>query len=323
MHVRTILLATAIVAATAINWTAKGSAANIQPGAVAFDAAFWQLWSDGQAELAAYDLTYPRYGETRRGTAVTIFVKEDFANSVRVKTNPGRPAADTFPVMKLNLVQDFPTGVYDYNMMASTFVALAPVNGRPAGTPTKVSFSSQEWCGHVYSQLLFDKTDIRQMLHSYFDGEADRTGTLDYPPAGVAEDALLFWARGMAEPALRPGESTERPLLASLEQSRLLHRPLAWQSATFARAAERETVTVPAGTFDTEVFTVETRDPPRRITISVEHAAPHRVVRWTSSQGHRAELLGSKRLKYWQMNGGGFEATVREFGLMPRPARTP
>ena len=30
---------------------------------------FWSHWGDGKAELAAYDLTYPRYGSEREGSA--------------------------------------------------------------------------------------------------------------------------------------------------------------------------------------------------------------------------------------------------------------
>src|SRR4051794_39769772 len=34
-----------------------------------FDQTFWKTWGDGQAELSAYDLTYPRYGKPRHGVA--------------------------------------------------------------------------------------------------------------------------------------------------------------------------------------------------------------------------------------------------------------
>src|ERR1700704_6625736 len=113
-------------------------AANTAPGGVTIDAAFWKTWGDGQAELAGYDLTYPRYGELRKGVAVTIFVSETFSNQFRVKADEGKhPASDQFPVMKLNLVQDFQTGIYDYNNMTSAFVPMAPVNSRLAGSLTK------------------------------------------------------------------------------------------------------------------------------------------------------------------------------------------
>ena len=41
---------------------------------------FWKHWGDGKAELDRYALTQPRYGELRQGTAVLIFVTEDFSD---------------------------------------------------------------------------------------------------------------------------------------------------------------------------------------------------------------------------------------------------
>ena len=104
-----------------------------------FDRTFWSTWGDGQAELAGYDLTIPRYNQPRRGVAVTIFVTETFSNSARVKADPGKhPASDEFPVMKLNLVKDYQTGIYDYNEMTSSFWCYSTSDrgtGRPpAGT---------------------------------------------------------------------------------------------------------------------------------------------------------------------------------------------
>ena len=56
---------------------------------------FWAFWGDGKAELDGYALTEPRYGQLREGTAVAIFVTEDFSDSLRVKADPGKhPPAD-------------------------------------------------------------------------------------------------------------------------------------------------------------------------------------------------------------------------------------
>ena len=176
--------------------------------APAYGPEFWDHWGDGQAELAGYELTYSRYGEPRSGTAVAIFVTETFSGARHVKhESGGGPDADVFQVLKLNLVQDFPTGIYDYNLMTSAFVALEPRLGRPAGSPAKISFSSQEWCGQVYAQVRFEHDGLRLDSHSYFDGEADRELPLDYPADGLAEDTLPVWARGLAAPALAPGTS--------------------------------------------------------------------------------------------------------------------
>ncbi len=293
-----------------------------EPGPV-FGDAFWAEWGDGRGELAAYDLETPRYGALRRGTAVAIFVTETFSSSDRVKADPGRhPKRDEFPVLKLNLAQDFATGIYDYNLMTSAFVALTPVNGRASGAPTKVSFSAQEWCGHVWSQLLFDTRYARFTLHSYFDGEADSASSLTIPAAAQSEDALLIWARGFAVPLVVPGDSAECALVGSLRVARLMHAPLPVAPARFARDATPERVTVPAGTFDADVAHVRLADG-RSWTFWVERASPRRVLRWTRSDGEHAELLGSDRVAYWKLTAPGNEAALARLGLKPRERRMP
>ena len=288
-----------------------------------FGDAFWKRWGDGRGELAGYDLTFPRYGSLRRGVAVTIFVTETFSNSLRVKSDPGKhPASDEFPVMKLNLVQDFATGIYDYNLMTSAFVALTPVNGLPAGSVTKVSFSSQEWCGNVYAQLLVDAGSARLTSHSYFDGEADQQRTIEAPAGTLDEDALPLWARGFAAPALAPGEKQTVMVLGSLRGARLAHRPLEVRRATLSRAAATMRVTVPAGTFAVERRTVAINGG-ATWSFDVETAEPHRIIQWESSSGEKARLLKSDRLKYWELHDPGGEAALSRLGLKPRPSRTP
>lgn len=311
------------------------------PAAAArFGDAFWKHWGDGRAEVATYDLTYPRYGEPRRGVAVAVFVTETFSEDARVKADPGtHPSSDEFPVMKLNLVQDFPTGIYDYHLMTSAFAGLSEHGGRTEGAVAKVSFSSQEWCGQVWHELVPEARSVRYVSHSYFDGEADERVELDWPADGVAEDALLLWARGLASPVLDPGESRRVRLLSALEISRLGHAPPEWARATLARANETSSIDVPAGRFEVVRLEVEIEAgvarrsyppraaagprPVRRWTFWVEAAAPHRIVRWERAGGARAELLASRRLPYWEMNAPGFEQRLSEIGLEPRPRRTP
>lgn len=286
------------------------------------DDAFWKIWGDGNAELAGYELIQPKYGAPRQGTAVTIFVSETFSNEARVKADAGRhPDSDLFPVMKLNLVKDFQTGIYDYNEMLSAFVAMAPVNGRPAGSLTKSSFSSQEWCGQVWSQALFDPAGVRTVSHSYFDGEADKERKLDYPADGISEDVLPLWARGMARPVLAPGESRTVPILTGLETSRDKHTPLTWGRVVLSRSAESKPVKVAAGTFDVETFTAALESGVTR-TFLVQNVEPRRIVQWETSAGEKASLLAADRMKYWTMNRPGGEDNLKRLGLKPRPART-
>ena len=83
-----------------------------------------------------------------------------------------------------------------------------------------------------------------------------------------------------------------------------------------------ESVEVPAGTFRAEVRTVEVEGG-RTWTFHVEQAAPHRIVRWTTSDGQKAELVRSKRMPYWQLNGNADVEALGEIGLEARPERTP
>lgn len=276
-----------------------------------FDQAFWKHWGDGQAEIAAYKLTYPRYGESRSGTAVTIFVTETFSNENRVKVGSGKHSkSDKFPVLKLNLVKDFQTGIYDYNMMTSVFVGLNPRNGLPAGFPTKISFSSQEWCGHIYHQLLFDRNRVRSESHSYFDGEADREVELPLSREGFPADALLFWARGLSA-EIGDGDIQT---LDSLEYARLKHQPLSWSNANYSRSSVVQKLTVPAGKFDVTEASVKRSDG-FEWRFFVETTAPHRIIKWETSEGEVAELLGEKRSKYWQQNDNRFESELKKIGL--------
>jgi len=288
-----------------------------------FGDSFWKKWGDGKGEVSGYDLTFPRYGELRKGIAVTVFVTETFSNSARVKADPGKhPKADEFPVMKLNLVQDFSTGIYDYNLMTSAFVALAPVNGRPAGSATKVSFSSQEWCGDTYGQILFDTGSARLTSHSYFDGEADQSRDLAVPADALSADALLLWARGFAAPLVAPGERREVPLVLSMRTARLNHRPVEIQKATLSRDAAHSRLSVPAGSFEVERSTVEVAGGPTW-KISVEASEPHRLIEWETSDGEKASLLAGDRLEYWRMHAEKDQPALARLGLKPRPPRTP
>ncbi|HYB53727.1 MAG TPA: hypothetical protein VEG84_07665, partial [Thermoanaerobaculia bacterium] len=66
---RSLLALAAAGAALALVSLAARAAAPPAPAPV-FGDPFWKYWGDGKAELAGYDLTFPRYGQLRRGIAV-------------------------------------------------------------------------------------------------------------------------------------------------------------------------------------------------------------------------------------------------------------
>ncbi|RKZ13028.1 hypothetical protein DRQ53_08170 [bacterium] len=281
---------------------------SLTPASAAAEKEFGAWWYDGKAELNGYRLTVSRYGETRSGTSVMIYVTEPFSESGRVKVNDHtKNPEDTFGALKLNLVRDFQTGIYDYNTMVSTFVRDTSFE------PVKVSFTSAEWCGHVYEELVFGQHEVRGTYHSYFEGESGAV-ELQYPQGGVAEDNLFILLRGLRKDYLEPGESRSVDYLPGVFHSRLAHQELQWTRARIERAVETVQVAVPAGGFDTVLYTIEI-DGGRTGSFHIEASYPHRIVKWSLSPDIEGVLTGSTRLAYWGLNGEGQESHLDQIGL--------
>lgn len=132
---------------------------------------FKNYWFAGEAEITSYDLVQSRYGESRDGNAVLIYVTEDFLPGAQVKADS--QSEDNIPVLKLNATKNFVTGIYPYSIMQSTFF---PLEGRSGAL--KVTASIQEWCGQVYMQLN-NRNGLEIKSHSYFQGEADQELVLE------------------------------------------------------------------------------------------------------------------------------------------------
>ncbi len=297
----------------------RGSAQVVIPEAEASRPAadFWSHWGDGRAELTGYRLTQPRYGAQRSGEAILITVTEDFTRAGRVKTDGGHH--DEFPVLKLNAVRDWQTGIYDYNVMTSTFL---PLDGSVRrGVPTKVSFSSQEWCGHIWEQLRIDGSAAGRTSHSYFDGEADHFESLTIPEGGIFADAMPLLVRGLVGALLQPGEQGEVPWLRSAMNRHLNHENTLWGPAILSRGAETKELKVPAGLFVVETWTAT--DSTSTTTWFVEATAPRRLIAWETSDGERAELTGVLRSSYWNQNKPGDETLRAKLGLSPPDGTKP
>ena len=107
---------------------------------------FKTYWFDGTAEISSFKLTQSRYGEAREGSAVLIYVTEDFIENEQVKANKKSKQSKT--VLKLNRTKNFITGIYPYSIMNSSFTYLEEKKSL-----AKITTSIQEWCGQAYLQL--------------------------------------------------------------------------------------------------------------------------------------------------------------------------
>ncbi|MEM9753683.1 MAG: hypothetical protein AAF916_09905 [Planctomycetota bacterium] len=300
----------------------------------AYGEAFGEVWYDGRAELASYELVYPRYGEMRKGTAVAVTVTEPFRWSPRVKAD--RVDDETFNVVKLNLSEDFPTGVYDYNVMTSVFVGTSPGStgttgeGLSAGVPVKLTFSSQEWCGHVWEQAAFGAEAVDVDVRSYFERAADRDFEVAGEPAFLAEDALFLWARGLAGPVLEAGASVDVPLWRSSAVSRFRHVGPGWDTAVLTRGDEVSRVRTEAlgdVSVRTMFATVSRAESAgggtETYVFTVEDASPHRVVQVRRDDGYSLTLVGVSREPYWSQQSTSDEAVLERIGMQPRGPMMP
>jgi hypothetical protein len=264
-------------------------------------------WHDGKAEVNGYRLTVSRYGQDRAGYAVMIFVTEPFSESKHVKVNDHtKNPADTFDALKLNLVRDFQTGIYDYNTMVSVFSRSSNFD------PVKITFSSAEWCGHVYTELLFEKERVRISNSSYFEDES-QTRLVPLKPGVVSEDNLFILLRGLRGDFLQPGQSKTIDYLPGVFFSRLTHKAVNPTRATVSRRAGFTDIEVPAGGFSVMVYDVETDG--RNGVFYVETEYPHRIIRWELAPDTEGLLTGSLRTKYWNLNHEGDEKYLEQLGI--------
>jgi hypothetical protein len=286
--------------------------------------AFWDHWSDGKAELSAYEIVTPRYGEPRDGHVVLVYVTEEMNKQTLIKDDTGDvPPENKEVVLKLNHTMNFRTGIYPYSVMTSVFSPVGS-SGRERFAPAKISFTAQEWCGHVF-QMVTPRIDaFDNTIRSYFSWEGDRDETIETMPFTLYEDALYIQLRELDGPFEGGGDWSGR-LVPSLWTRRMTHMPLRPVDATITREeAERDGAAITRFTLRYEVASPgpdgEIRQVPLWRRFDVETANPHRILAWETSSGERAQILGSTRLPYWQLNANGDERYLAELGLDPASA---
>ena len=226
-------------------------------------------------------MTQERYGEIRKAEQVNVFVTEDLSASKQVKLDDaGAAGADRVPVLKLNAIRRFHTGIYDYALMQSIFT---PVSGAPT---LKITTSVQDWCGHVFMQHNLTKDGYHLRGFSYFESEGDQDLQL---PMAMLEDEL--WARIRLNPeAIKTGKTS---IIPSALYTRLRHKPGGAQSADLQLVkGEKESV-----------LQVQYEQIPRSLSIRFETAFPHKILGWEeTNEGKLASKGVFKAIRnsaYW------------------------
>ncbi|KJJ39588.1 hypothetical protein [Aequorivita vladivostokensis] len=248
---------------------------------------FKEYWYSGTAEITSYSLMQERYGEIREGTAVNIFVTEDFLPDAQVKAN--NASEENISVMKLNQMKNFNTGIYPYSIMTSTFSPIATKEH-----PLKITNSVQEWCGQVYMQLN-TRDDFEIESHSYFQGEADQKLSL---PKTYLENEL--WNLIRINPEELP--TGDVMIIPSFEYLRLRHKEIKEHNA-FASLKQGDSITI---------YTLNYPDLQRQLMLFFSSTFPYEIEKWeevnAADQNDTLRLKTTatklKRIKsdYWTKN---------------------
>ncbi|MBN8676800.1 MAG: hypothetical protein J0M29_01165 [Chitinophagales bacterium] len=248
------------------------------------DPGFATYWYAGTAELATYDVIQDRYGETRKAEQVSVFVTEDFSANKHVKLDdPMAAGADRVPVLKLNWIRRFHTGIYDYSLMQSIF---SPIDGSLA---LKTTTSIQDWCGQVFQQFDHQQDGYKLQSHSYFESEGDQQTFL---PDAILEDAL--WTMVRLNPASIPA-GVQR-LVPSAIYHRFQHIKETVQSANLQIIRQG----------DASVLQVQYSGIPRSLAIRFETNFPHKILGWEETYAGKkiseGKLKSVRKEAYWQKN---------------------
>jgi hypothetical protein len=258
---------------------------------------FKEYWYNGEAEITSFELSQERYGELRSGTAVLIYVTEDFLPEKQVKADNYSTA--NVPVLKLNSTKKFNTGIYPYSIMESTFY--------PVGQETqalKVSASIQEWCGQVYAQINnSERFEVRS--HSYFETEADQEFELD---KSLLENEI--WNIIRIDPDALPVGDLQ--MIPSLEFCRLRHQPIKAYEVFAKLEKGRYTLTYPQ---------LE-----RKLSIYFNPEFPYDIQGWEESNTlafsneprtltTKAKRMASMRTAYWSKNANSDLPLRDQLGL--------
>ena len=275
---------------------------------------FREYWYQNKAEINRYSLIQARYGSLHQGHSILIFVTEDFLTDKKVK-NETYSNKNSVRVLKLNFIRKFITGIYDYSTMLSTHT---PVD--LSRNTIKVSLSSQEWCGHVYSHLELDKREYEFTSHSYFEKEVLEEYDLD---AVNLEDEMMVKIR--ISPDSLPLDNIR--VIPSLLYSRLSHHELKEEEAfaSVYRTKDSDFNKVNLVKSSLMTYEIKYKNIGRLLKIIYAQKFPYQIVGFIEEHPSsdrsgkklisKAVLTHSILTKYWSENQPQFIHLRKKLGL--------
>lgn len=270
---------------------------------------FDEYWYNGTAELNRYHVEQARYGEIHEGEAVLIFVTEDFKTDAQVKYEFG-DRKNVEPILKLNYTKKFFTGLYPYSLMNSIFTPV-DLNKKTF----KLSSSSQEWCGHTYSQYNLNNKNYEVTSHSYFQNEADQKYEI-----GNAQLEDEIWNTIRLDPSqLKIGEIK---IIPSALFTRLSHEETLIEDAVASLSLVKENEYANKELIS---YSLEYKNQSRKLIIFFEKEFPYQIYGWEEhgvsgfknpkNMVTKAKRTHSINKAYWENHNNEDASLKKELGL--------
>jgi hypothetical protein len=266
---------------------------------------FNAYWYSGQAEITTYTLEQARYGGTHPGKSILVFVTEDFNTDKQVKRE--LTTGDSYTsVLKLNKIDRFITGIYDYSLMLSTFT---PIRSDDHPHCLKTTLTAQDWCGQSTMQLNKQDIGYRAQIRSYFEMEGDMDVDLG---EAVLEDEI--WTHARLNPTALPQGDFD--LIPSSAHLRLRH-----QAVEVVKAKGRLVIEAMSDASERYVYKVDFPDG-RHWELYIQSVFPYRIQGWEMQvpKGDqilttRAEADRSIKSAYWGQNEPNARVLRERLGL--------
>lgn len=254
-------------------------------------------WNQGKAEISIYNLSQNRYQDNYPGKLISIFVKEDFLTDKQVK-NEQYTSNNSTAILKNIQIRKFTTGVYDYSLFTSTFT---PIDKIKFPKTLKVTATSQEWCGTIFTQFNFKNGKYQTEQRSYFENEGDTNGTIK---SAVLEDEIFNTIR--INPAMLPEGNFELIPAANFIQLKHLKRTFFSANAKLKLYEGNDFYGTNLNEYQIEIPALK-----RKLCIVFEDKAPFKIIGWLDSfpsafdnklRTTKVILKEQKLLPYWNMN---------------------
>jgi hypothetical protein len=242
---------------------------------------------------------------------VSVFVTEDFLTEKQVKNEYYQNPNSTWILKNIQL-RKFNTGVYDYSLFTSVFT---PIDRKKFPKSLKVSASSQEWCGTIFTQFnLINAYDYKVEQRSYIEKEGDYNNRIK---RSFLEDEVFNVIR-MNPAFLKKGRFRMIPPANYIQLKHLQIRTYevfggirTYKGSEFQGEKLNE-------------YRLEYPDLKRTVRIIYENKAPYKITGWLDSfpssfdqkiRTTKVRLKKQKMLPYWGQNSLNDVNLRKELGL--------